>query len=60
MLGGLASLNQQRFERVQDPEIESRISQYEMAFRMQSSVPNLMDNSKEPERTFELYGKQAA
>ena len=59
MLDGLASLNQQRFDKVQDPEIESRISQYEMAFRMQSSVPDLMDTSKEPERTFELYGEQA-
>lgn len=59
MLDGLASLNQQHFDRVQDPEIESRISQYEMAFRMQSSVPDLMDTSKEPERTFELYGEQA-
>ena len=54
MLDGLASLNQQRFDKVRDPEIESRISQYEMAFRMQSSVPDLMDTSKEPERTFEL------
>ena len=59
MLDGLANLNQQRFEEVQDPEIESRISQYEMAFRMQSSVPDLMDTSKEPERIFELYGEQA-
>ena len=59
MLDGLASLNQQRFDKVRDPEIESRISQYEMAFRMQSSVPDLMDTSKEPERTFELYGEQA-
>ena len=59
MLDGLASLNQQHFDKVQDPEIESRISQYEMAFRMQSSVPDLMDTSKEPERTFELYGEQA-
>jgi uncharacterized protein (DUF1501 family) len=42
-----------------DPEIETRISQYEMAYRMQSSVPELMDLSKEPEKTFQLYGPDA-
>jgi hypothetical protein len=41
---------------VGDPEIATRIAQYEMAFRMQSSVPELTDLSKEPEHTFELYG----
>ena len=40
----------------QNPEIATRIAQYEMAFRMQTSVPELTDLSKEPERTFELYG----
>ena len=42
-----------------DPEIATRIAQYEMAFRMQSSVPDLTDLSKEPESTFELYGDDA-
>ena len=39
-----------------DPEISTRIAQYEMAYRMQTSVPDLMDLSSEPERTFQLYG----
>ncbi|MCA9192289.1 MAG: DUF1501 domain-containing protein [Planctomycetales bacterium] len=56
MLDGLSQLNQQRFERSQDSEIETRIEQYEMAFRMQTSIPELADLSDEPESTFELYG----
>jgi len=56
MLDGLQSLNRHRFEKTQDPEINSRISQYEMAFRMQSSVPELTDLSSEPDHIFELYG----
>jgi hypothetical protein len=58
-LDDLAKLNEIRFEDVQDPEIQTRISQYEMAFRMQSSVPELADLSSEPESTFELYGPDA-
>src|SRR5262249_32562323 len=42
-----------------DPEIATRIEQYEMAFRMQTSVPELMDASKEPASVFELYGEDA-
>ena len=42
-----------------DPEITARIAQYEMAYRMQSSVPELTDLSKEPAQTFELYGEDA-
>jgi hypothetical protein len=42
-----------------DPEIETRIAQYEMAYRMQTSVPDLMDLSKESERTFEMYGPES-
>ena len=42
-----------------DPEIATRIAQYEMAYRMQASVPELTDISKEPARTFELYGPEA-
>ena len=56
MLDGLGSLNQVRHEQTGDPEIETRIKQYEMAYRMQASVPELTDVSDEPESTFELYG----
>lgn len=56
MLDGLGELNQMRHETTGDPEIETRIRQYEMAFRMQSSIPELTDLSDEPESTFELYG----
>ena len=56
MLDGLEALNQKSFEEVGDPEIHSRISQYEMAFRMQASVPDLTDISKESKSTLDLYG----
>ncbi|HCN29850.1 MAG TPA: sulfatase [Verrucomicrobiales bacterium] len=56
MLDGLGELNQMRFESAGDPEILTRIRQYEMAFRMQASVPELTDLSDEPDSTFELYG----
>src|SRR5208282_435997 len=56
MLDGVAKLNRLLAEKYGDPEIESRVSQYEMAYRMQTSVPDLMDLSKEPASTFELYG----
>ena len=52
----LGQLNQLKLEEFGDPEIGTRIAQYEMAYRMQTSVPELADLSKEPERTFELYG----
>ncbi len=55
-LDDLARLNQIQLDDYQDPEIATRIAQYEMAFRMQSSVPELSDLSTEPENTFELYG----
>lgn len=55
-LDDLGQLNEIRFRDFGDPEILTRISQYEMAFRMQSSVPELTDLSKEPESTFKLYG----
>jgi hypothetical protein len=58
MLDGLAKLNQQRFEEVGDPEINTRIAQYEMAFRMQSSVPELTDISGEPKHVLDLYGPE--
>ena len=56
MLDDLAQLNRMKFGEHGDPEIAARISQYELAFRMQSSVPELIDVSQEPEHTFELYG----
>lgn len=58
-LDDLNLLNRERLEAVGDPEIETRIAQYEMAYRMQSSVPELTDVSTEPESTFELYGEDA-
>jgi hypothetical protein len=56
MLDALGKLNQQGFDRIGDPEIQTRISQYEMAFRMQSSVPELVDMTKESPASLELYG----
>jgi hypothetical protein len=55
-LDDLAKLNDLKLKDYQDPEIATRISQYEMAYKMQSSVPELADISKEPESTFEMYG----
>jgi hypothetical protein len=52
----LGKVNQLSLEEFGDPEIATRIAQYEMAYRMQSSVPGLTDLSKEPDRVFELYG----
>ncbi len=59
MLDRLAELHAQQFEDLGDPEINSRVAQYEMAYRMQTSVPDVMDLSKETDVTFELYGKEA-
>jgi hypothetical protein len=59
MLDALAKLNQRTFERFGDPETQTRISQYEMAFRMQASVPELVDLSKEPQHILDLYGPDA-
>ncbi|MCP9236556.1 DUF1501 domain-containing protein [Lewinella sp. JB7] len=58
-LDGLAKLNELRLRDFGDPEIDSRISQYEMAYRMQTSVPEVMDLSDEPDEVFELYGEDA-
>jgi Protein of unknown function (DUF1501) len=55
-LDDLSKLNEIEFKQYQDPEISTRISQYELAFKMQTSVPELADLSKEPESTFALYG----
>jgi hypothetical protein len=59
MLDTLGQLNRESFASIGDPEIETRISQYEMAYRMQASVPELTDLSREPAGTFELYGEDA-
>ena len=59
MLDALAALNQLTAQSYGDPEIETRIAQYEMAYRMQSSVPELMDLSKEPNSVFERYGPES-
>ncbi|MGB8854391.1 MAG: DUF1501 domain-containing protein [Pirellulales bacterium] len=56
MLDGLGRLNARGFERYRDPEIQTRIAQYEMAFRMQASVPDLVDLSGETAETLTLYG----
>lgn len=58
-LDALGELNQASFQEFGDPEIAARVSQYEMAFRMQASVPELADISKEPAHTFELYGEDS-
>lgn len=59
MLDALGEMNQIEYEKVGDPETRARIEQYEMAFRMQASVPDLTDLSKEPESTYKLYGEDA-
>jgi hypothetical protein len=56
MLDALAKLNQKQLDEIADPETQARIAQYEMAFRMQSSVPELMDLSREPKHVMEMYG----
>lgn len=56
MLDSLSRLNQHRLDQIGDPEIQTRIAQYEMAFRMQTSVPSLTDWSDEDADTLEMYG----
>jgi hypothetical protein len=58
-LDALGELNRQRYAVVGDPEIEARIAQYEMACRMQTSAPELVDTSCETESTYQLYGESA-
>ncbi|MEZ5980512.1 MAG: DUF1501 domain-containing protein [Planctomycetota bacterium] len=59
MLDGIAEINAAKYEETGDAEVEARIAQYEMAYRMQTSVPDLMDLSDESDETFELYGEDA-
>ena len=56
MLDGLGRLNALGYDRYRDPEIQTRIAQYEMAFRMQTSVPGLVDLSDETAQTLAMYG----
>ncbi|MGB0582249.1 MAG: DUF1501 domain-containing protein, partial [Limisphaerales bacterium] len=58
MLDDLNALNRDRFGELGDPEIQARIAQYEMAFRMQASVPDLTDISNEPQSVLDLYGPE--
>jgi uncharacterized protein (DUF1501 family) len=58
MLDLVGKMNEEEFARSLDPEVQARISQYEMAYRMQMSVPELTDFSTETEETLELYGPE--
>jgi uncharacterized protein (DUF1501 family) len=58
-LDGLRALNELNYKKVGDPETHTRIQQFEMAFRMQASVPDLMDVKGESEATYKLYGDEA-
>jgi uncharacterized protein (DUF1501 family) len=59
MLDGLSALNLRSYQLIHDPEIQTRTQQFEMAFRMQASVPELADFSSESEKTYELYGPES-
>lgn len=58
-LDAIRKLNEHQFSQERDPEIQSRIAQYEMAFKMQTSVPDATSVDDEPESTFKLYGEDA-
>jgi len=60
LLATVTRLNQARNQTVRDPQIDTRIAQYELAFRMQTSVPELMDVSDEPRHVLEMYGTSGA
>jgi uncharacterized protein (DUF1501 family) len=59
ILDAINGLNERELKRSGNPEVDTRIEQYEMAFRMQTSIPELNDLSDEPESTFKLYGEEA-
>ncbi|MFK7849343.1 MAG: DUF1501 domain-containing protein [Akkermansiaceae bacterium] len=59
ILDAINQMNEEELARSADPAVDTRIAQYEMAFRMQSSVPDLSDLSNEPESTYKLYGEDA-
>ena len=58
LIVGINELNRLKQQAVRDPEIEARINSYELAYRMQSSVPTLMDLSREPQSILDLYGAE--
>jgi len=58
ILDAIGQLNKRSFEQLGDPEIQTRIAQYEMAFRMQSSVPELTDLTQETQQTLDMYGPE--
>jgi len=58
-LDGINSLNELNYRQLNDPQTETRIQQYELAYRMQSSVPDLTDLASEPDSTYQLYGDAA-
>ncbi len=59
ILSGLAKLNEMQLSEFGDPETAARIAQYEMAYKLQTSVPDLMDLTTEPDTVFEMYGEGA-
>lgn len=59
MLDGLMKLNQKHYDSFGDPETQARISQYELAYRMQTAAPDILDTESEPEEVYELYGDDA-
>ena len=59
MLDRLRELHELRYEQTLDPQLQTRIAQYELAYRMQTSVPEVTDMSKEPAHIFDLYGKDS-
>jgi uncharacterized protein (DUF1501 family) len=59
MLNYLTKMSQEQFKQVLDPEINNRMQQYEMAYRMQASVPETLDLSKEPDYIFNMYGSDS-
>ena len=59
IIDDVAALNRLKFEDYQDPQTQARIEQYELAFRMQSAVPELADVSQEPKSVFEQYGPES-
>ncbi len=59
MLDCLSEMHQEQYAQVMDPEIDSRIAQYEMAYRMQTSVPETMNISNEPDYIYEMYGEES-
>lgn len=60
IVDAINELNRLQYDQIQDPEIKTRMAQYELAFKMQASVPELMDISKEPQNILDMYGTKGA